>query len=134
MDLTERKRQGDPSVNENQKNTPCIFSIINYVVFLPSTLFVNEKTKVFDIISPDERYKVSVYHAKIISPLSFYKYLKDEDYYFILYDVDGGVIFKPSPFYGASEVAAYDSIEFSYGTDKELLYPGKVGYDGYVLK
>lgn len=46
----------------------------------------------------------------------------------------GGVIFKPSPFYGASEVAAYDSIEFSYGTDKELLYPGKVGYDGYVLK
>ena len=58
--------------------------------FLPSTLFVNEKTKVFDIISPDERYKVKVYHTKIISPLSFYKYLKDEDYYFILYDVDGG--------------------------------------------
>ncbi|MEK9221711.1 hypothetical protein [Enterobacter mori] len=25
-----------------------------------------------------------------MSPLSFYKYLKDEDYYFILYDVDGG--------------------------------------------
>lgn len=111
-----------------------LFLLLIAWFFLPSTLFVNEKEKVFDIISPDERYKVNVYHTKIISPLSFYKYLKDEDYYFVLYDVDGGVIFKPSPFYGASEVAAYDSIEFSYGTDKELLYPGKVGYDGYVLK
>lgn len=91
------------------------------------------KKKVFDAISPDEKYKVNVYHTKIKSPLSFYKYIKDEGYYFFLYDVDGG-LFKPSPFYGTSEVAAYDAIEFSYDTDKELLYPGKVGYDGYVLK
>jgi len=102
--------------------------------FLPSTLFVNEKTKRFDMVSPDGKYKVDIYHAKIISPLSLYKYLKDEDYYFILYDAEGKVIFKPSPFYGTSEVAAYDSIEFLYGTDKELLYPSELGYDGYVLK
>lgn len=49
---------------------------------LPSTLFVNEKTKVFDAIRPDEKYKVNVYHIKIISPLSFYKYIKDEGYFF----------------------------------------------------
>lgn len=133
MDLIGRKRQGDSSVNESQKkHTLHILLLITRVV-LPSTLFVNEKTKVFDAISPDEKYKVNVYHTKIISPLSFYKYIKDEGYYFVLYDVDGG-LFKPSPFYGTSEVAAYDAIEFSYDTDKELLYPGKVGYDGYVLK
>jgi len=103
-------------------------------VFLPSALFVDEKTKLFDLVSPDEKYKVSIYRTKIISLLSVYKYLKDEGYYFVLYDVDGKVIFKPSPFYGTSEVAAYDSIKFLYGTDKELFYPGEKGYDGYVLK
>lgn len=50
------------------------------------------------MVSPDGKYKVDIYHAKIISPLSLYKYLKNEDYYFILYDVEGKVIFKPSPF------------------------------------
>ncbi|MCT9845954.1 DUF6201 family protein [Leclercia tamurae] len=103
-------------------------------VFLPSTFFINEKTKVFDIVSPDKKYKVNIYHTKIISPLSLYKYLKDEDYYFVLYDINGEIVFKPSPFYGTSEVAAYDSIEFTYGKDKELLYPGELGYVGFVLK
>lgn len=102
--------------------------------FLPSTLFINEKTKVFDIVSPDKQYKVNIYHAKIISPLSLYKYLKDEDYYFVLYDSNGGVIFKPSLFYGISDIAAYDSIDFLYGKDKELLFPGELGCDGFILK
>lgn len=44
------------------------------------------------------------------------------------------MIFKPSLFYGMSEIAAYDSIEFLYGKDKELLFPGELGYDGFVLK
>jgi len=103
-------------------------------IFLPSTLFINEKTKVFDIVSPDKKYKVEIYHTRIISPLSLYKYLKDEDYYFVLSDINGKVLFKPSPFYGTSKISAYDSIEFMYGTDKELLYPGKLGYEGYTLK
>lgn len=51
-----------------------------------------KKKKVFDAISPDEKYKVNVYHTKIKSPLSFFKYIKDEGYYFFLYDVDGGFL------------------------------------------
>ncbi|MCM7511791.1 DUF6201 family protein [Enterobacter hormaechei] len=117
-----------------KKTHLAFFLLLIAWVFLPSALFVNEKTKVFAVISPDEKYKVNVYIAKIISPFSLYKYLKGENYCFVLYDVGGRVIFKPSPFYGISEAAAYDSIEFSYGIDKELIYPGEVGYDGYVLK
>lgn len=117
-----------------KKTHLAFFLLLTIWVFLPSTLFVDEKTKLFDIVSPDGKYKVSIYRTEIISPLSIYKYLNDENYYFVLYDVNGKVIFKPSPFYGTSEVAAYDSIEFLYGADKELLYPGDMGYDGYILK
>ena len=117
-----------------KKTHLAFFLLLITWTFLPSTFFISEKTKVFDIVSPDKQYKVNVYHAKIISPLSFYKYLKDEDYYFVLYDFNGVEVFKPSLFYGMSEISAYDSIEFSYGKDKELLFPGKSGYNGFNLK
>ncbi|WND07845.1 DUF6201 family protein [Klebsiella pasteurii] len=51
-------------------------------IILPSTIIPSSYSKVFEINSPDNEYKVIVYHGGIISPMSLYKYLKDEDYFF----------------------------------------------------
>lgn len=66
-------------------------------IILPSTIIPSSYTKVFELNSPDNKYKVIVYHGGIISPMSLYKYLKDEDYFFIIYNASGEVVFKPSP-------------------------------------
>ena len=41
------------------------------------------------------------------------------------------MVFKPSPYYGTSNMGAYDGIEFQYGDSHSLLYPGTEGYDSY---
>lgn len=102
-------------------------------VFLPATLFIKDESKAFEITDSSKSFKVIVYHLGVISPLSLYKYLKDEDYYFVLYDIEGNVIFKPSLFYGTSEMGAYDSIEFMDGDKKELFYPGDSGHDSFQI-
>ncbi|WP_410216060.1 DUF6201 family protein [Klebsiella variicola] len=100
-------------------------------IILPSTIIPSSYSKVFDINSPDNKYKVIVYHGGIISPMSLYKYLKDEDYFFIVYNASGEVVFKPSPYYSTSNMRAYDGIEFQYGDSHSLLYPGPEGYESY---
>lgn len=110
-----------------------ILALIISWFLLPSTLFINDSMKVLDIASPDKKYRVSIYRTKIISPYSFFKYLKDENYYFVLHDAKGGEVFKPSLFYGASEMAVYDSIEFKYGKVKVLFYPGEEGYEDFEI-
>ncbi|EBS7636604.1 hypothetical protein CDR68_23205 [Salmonella enterica] len=111
-----------------------IFFMILFIwMFLPSTLFIDNEISVFDVISPDKKFKVAVYHTRIISPYSLYKFLKNQDYYFVLYNVNGTIKFKPSIFYGTSEIAAYDSIEFMYGDRKLLLYPTGEGYASFWL-
>lgn len=100
-------------------------------VILPSTIIPASYSKVYELYSPDKNYKVIIYHGKIISPMSLYKYLKDEDYFFIVYSKSGEVIFKPSPYYGTSNMGAYNGIEFQYGEDHSLFFPGPEGYDSY---
>ncbi|HDG7833161.1 TPA: hypothetical protein PCJ90_001226 [Klebsiella quasipneumoniae] len=100
-------------------------------IILPSTIIPSSYSKAFEINSPDNEYKVIVYHGGIISPMSLYKYLKDENYFFIIYNASGEVVFKPSPYYGTSNMGAYDGIEFQYGDSHSLLYPGPEGYDSY---
>ena len=100
-------------------------------IILPSTIIPSSYTKVFELNSPDNKYKVIVYHGGIISPMSLYKYLKDEDYFFIIYNASGEVVFKPLPYYGTSNMGAYDGIEFQYGDSHSLLYPRPEGYDSY---
>ena len=102
-------------------------------VFLPSTLFVSDRDEVFSHISPDKKYIVEVYRTKIISPYSFYKFLQNENYYFILYDEERRVIFKPSMFYGTSDLGASDSIEYVYNEKHYLFYPGQNGYGSFEL-
>ncbi|MGR7482760.1 DUF6201 family protein [Klebsiella aerogenes] len=101
--------------------------------FLPSTLFVNSKNVVFSHVSPDKKFTAVVYRAKVISPYSFYKFLKNENYYFILYGQEHNLIFKPSLFYGISDLGASDGIEYVYNEKHYLFYPGKNGYESYEL-
>ncbi|MBF1962015.1 DUF6201 family protein [Enterobacter hormaechei] len=100
-------------------------------IILPSTIIPSTYSKVFELNSPDNKYKVIVYHGGIISPMSLYKYLKDEDYFFIIYNASGEVVFKPSPYYGTSNMGAYDGIKFQYGDSHSLFYPGSEGYGSY---
>jgi hypothetical protein len=102
-------------------------------IFFPSTIIRTTYTKIFQEISPDMKYKVVVYRIKILSPMSLFKYIKDEDYFFIIYDSRGNKVFKPSPYYGTSEILAYDSIRFFYGEKHSLFYPGNEGYDSFEL-
>ncbi|HFR0328817.1 TPA: DUF6201 family protein [Klebsiella pneumoniae] len=102
--------------------------------FLPSTLFVNGKDKVFSHVSPDREFTTVVYRTKIISPYSFYKFLKNENYYFIVYGKNNRIVFKPSVFYGTSDLGASDGIEYIYNEKYYLFYPGGNGYDSYELK
>ncbi|WP_407073154.1 DUF6201 family protein [Rosenbergiella australiborealis] len=101
--------------------------------FLPSTLFVSDRDEVFSHISPDKKFTAVVYRTKIISPYSFYKLLQNENYYFILYDKNHCIIFKPSIFYGTSNLGASDSIEYIYNEKHYLFYPGKNGYESFEL-
>lgn len=55
--------------------------------------------------------------------MSLYKYLKNEGYFFIIYNVSAELVFKPSSSYGTSNIGAYDGIEFKYGGSHSLLYP-----------
>lgn len=102
-------------------------------VFLPSTLFVNSKNKVFSLVSPDREFTTVVYRTKIISPYSFYKFLKNENYYFIVYGRDNRIVFKPSVFYGTSSLGASDGIEYIYNEKYYLFYPGGNDYDSHEL-
>ncbi|MDF7680264.1 DUF6201 family protein [Enterobacteriaceae bacterium ESL0689] len=112
-----------------------IILIIFFVAwfFLPSTLFVSDHDVIFSRVSPDKKYTVVVYRTKIISPYSFYKFLQGRDYYFILYDKDHRVIFRPSLFYGTANIGAYDSIMYVYNEKHYLFYPEKYGYESYEL-
>ncbi|ECC1758312.1 hypothetical protein FNH52_22445, partial [Salmonella enterica subsp. arizonae] len=58
--------------------TSALFIVVLMVVWiiLPSTTIPYSYSKVFEINSPDNKYKVIVYHGGIISPMSLYKYLK----------------------------------------------------------
>lgn len=83
------------------------------------------------LIVINNEYKVIVYHGGMIFPMSFCKYLKDENCFSIIYNASGEVVFKPSPYYGTSNMGAYVGIEFQYGNSHSLLYPGAEGYDSY---
>lgn len=68
------------------KRIPKGFFIIVLVVawfILPSTIIPSSHSKIYEINSPDNKYKVIVYHVRIISPMWLYKYLKDEDYFLL---------------------------------------------------
>ena len=101
--------------------------------FLPSTLFVNYEDKLFARVSPDKKFTTVVYNTKILSPYSFYKYLMNESYYFIVYGENERIIYKPSMFYGTSDVGALDSIIYVYNERHYLFFPGKNGYNWYEL-
>ncbi|HID4044944.1 hypothetical protein B5M10_10135 [Pluralibacter gergoviae] len=113
------------------KITITIFFLSLFWVFLPSTLFVNNKDKVFSHVSPDKEFTTVVYRTKIISPYSFYKFLTNENYYFILYGKNNQVVFKPSFFYGTSSLGASDGIKYIYNEKHYLFYPGVNGYESY---
>lgn len=106
--------------------------VVAWTLF-PSTILSGTYSKVFESYSPDKQYKVVIYLSKVLSPMSLYKYLKNENYFFVLYDKQGGEIFRPSPFYGISDIAAYDSIEFVPGKGASLFFPTAKGYDSFEL-
>lgn len=117
-----------------KNKTIFIFSILLLLwFFLPSTLFINDNDKLFARVSPDKEFTTVVYKTKIISPYSLYKFLKNEDYYFIIYGKDKCVVYKPSIFYGTSDIGAFDSIEYVYNEKHYLFFPSKNGYDSYEL-
>lgn len=101
--------------------------------FFPSTIINGTYSKTYQDVSSDKKYTVIIYHSKIISPISFYKYMKNEGHFFILYDSSENVVFKPSPYYGTSEIAAYDSIRFVYTDKHYLFFPGAEGYESVEL-
>ncbi|WP_414899221.1 DUF6201 family protein [Raoultella terrigena] len=101
--------------------------------FFPSTIINGTYSKIYQDVSPDKKYTVVIYYSKIMSPMSFYKYMKNEDHFFILYDSSGNEVFKPSPYYGTSEIAAYDSIRFVYTDKHYLFFPSAEGYDSFEL-
>ncbi|MDF7681861.1 DUF6201 family protein [Enterobacteriaceae bacterium ESL0689] len=88
----------------------------------------------YEKYSPDKNYKVRVFYGGIISPVSLYKYLAAKNYFFILYDKEGNEIYKPSPYYGTSNIGASGDITFIYGDKHSLFFPGADGtYDAYDL-
>ncbi|WP_197057116.1 DUF6201 family protein [Leclercia adecarboxylata] len=42
---------------------------------LPSTIIPSSYSKVYELNSPNNKYKIIVYHGGIISPMSLYKYI-----------------------------------------------------------
>ena len=83
-------------------STKILFFLTLLWCVTPMSFFYGDFNKVIDNTSQDGKYKVTVYRELPLTPYSLYKYLKDKDYYFVLFRSGGEKIFKPSIFYGTS--------------------------------
>lgn len=61
----------------------------------------------FENSSPNNTFKVVVYKAEVYNLFSLYKFLRGENYFFVVYDKCGDVAFKPSLWFGMDRSVVY---------------------------
>lgn len=112
-----------------------IFVLIFVIVYLvfPTSFFYGENNKLFETSSPDSSFKVVVYKSGLYNLYSLYKYINNEDYFFVVYDKCANVVFKPSLWFGVSQSVVYGGFHFSKHNRNELFFPTNDGVDSTEL-
>lgn len=101
-------------------------TLVVYLVF-PTSVFYGEYNKLFENSSADNSFKVVVYKEGLYNLYSLYKYINNEDYFFVVYDKCANVVFKPSLWFGVSQSVVYGGFRFSEHNPNELFFPTNDG-------
>lgn len=106
--------------------------LLIYLLF-PATIFFNSLDKLFEYSSNDGKYNVIAYKMKVYNIFSLYKLMINENYYFVVYDKCGHVVFKPSLWFGVGGSIIYGGFHFSKYNKNELFFPTNNGIDSVEL-
>lgn len=109
-----------------------IILIVGCSIF-PTSVFYGNHNKVFENSSPNNTFRIVVYKAEVYNLFSLYKFLRGENYFFVVYDKCGDVAFKPSLWFGMDRSVAYGGFHFSKHDKNTLFFPTNDGIDSIEL-
>lgn len=109
-----------------------IILIVGYLLF-PVSVFHGNHNKVFENSNPNNTFNIVVYKAEVYNLFSLYKFLRGENYFFVVYDKCGDVAFKPSLWFGMDRSVAYRGFHFSKYDKNTLFFPTNDGIDSIEL-
>ncbi|WP_370611526.1 hypothetical protein [Citrobacter meridianamericanus] len=112
-----------------------LFLIILIVgVFLfPTSVFYGNHNKIFENSNANNTFKVIIYKAKVYNLFSLYKFLRGENYFFVVYNKCGKVVFKPHLWFGMDRSVVYGGFHFSNHDKNTLFFPSNDGVDSIDL-
>lgn len=122
-------------MNRTKNKLPIKIIILMLVIYsiFPASVFYGEHNKLFENSSPDNSFKLVVYKADLYNMYSLYKYINNENYFFVVYDKCANVVFKPSLWFGVSQSVVYGGFRFSKHNRNELFFPTNNGVDSTEL-
>lgn len=112
--------------------TIIIILLVGYLSF-PTSVFHGKHNKVFENSNSDNTFKVVVYKAEVYNLFSLYKFLRGENYFFVVYDKCGDVAFQPSLWFGMDRSVAFGGFHFSKYDKRTLFFPTNDGIDSIKL-
>lgn len=112
--------------------TISILSVVGLLIF-PTSIFYGSYNKIFENSNADDSFKVVVYKTKVYNLFSLYKFLRGENYFFVIYDKCGDVTFKPSLWFGMDRSVAYGGFHFSKRDKNTLFFPTNDGINSIEL-
>jgi len=107
--------------------------VVIYLIF-PTTVFYGEYNKLFENVSPDNSFNVAVYKIEVYNICSLYKYMNNQNCFFVVYDKCANVVFKSSLWFGASQSVVYGGFYFSKRNRNKLFFPTNEGVDSIELE
>ena len=112
--------------NKFQTRMIILVLVVVYLVF-PTSMFYGMYNKLFENSSPDNSFKVVVYKTGVYNLFSLYKFMSNEEYFFVVYDKCENVVFKPSLWFGVSQSVVYGGFHFSKHDRNKLFFPTNNG-------
>lgn len=109
-----------------------VLSAIVFFIF-PTSAFYGSNNRIFENSNADNSLKVVVYKMGGYNFFSLYKFLRGENYFFVIYDKCGNVTFKPSLWFGMDRSVVYGGFHFSKRNKNLLFFPTNDGIDSIEL-
>lgn len=114
-------------MKRNIKTKAGILLLVVFYFLFPTSVFYGGYNKLFENSNSGASFKVVVYKLGVCNLYSFYKFIKNEEYFFVVYDRCNNVVFKPSLWFGVSQSVVYGGFHFSKHNRNELFFPTNDG-------
>lgn len=121
-------------MNDRTKTRIILFLLVVIYLIFPTSIFFGEHNKLFESSASDKSFKVVVYKSGVYNFYSLYKFMSNEEYFFVVYDKCGNVVFKPHFWFGVSQSVVYGGFHFSKHNKNELFFPTNNGVDSIILE